>query len=360
MRLLAHIDLFAIVKIQDNKEAYALTPTSQLLVSGTDHCLSSMVRFLNTPILVDSYNHLAKWTSGEDLTVVETALGPESYWDFIHQNYEYLNTFNEAMESDSHVVRLALKDCRSVFEGIGSLVDVGGGTGNTAKIICETFPELKYIVLDLPQVVSGLAGSNNLSFVGGNMFKSIPQADAVLLKWVLHNWSDDDCIKILKNCKKAISGKGKGGKVIIIDVVINEKQDEHEMTEVKLLLDVIMMTSLNGKERNEKEWKQLFLQAGFKSYKIFPTFGAHWDVFRRQDVPKLIEYIKRHCDELTSTHDSHKKMVHPILDQSIFLDNTHKKRLKEEFKIEPWTFQQHCCEFGLNHTNNLSVWSKLN
>jgi hypothetical protein len=95
----------------------------------------------------------------------------------------------------------------------------------------------------------------------------------LFLQWVLHNWSDDDCIKILKNCKNAISGKGKGGKVIIIDVVINEKHDDHEMTEVKLLLDVIMMTSLNGKERNEKEWKQLFLQAGFKSYKIFPTFG---------------------------------------------------------------------------------------
>jgi hypothetical protein len=63
------------------------------------------------------------------------------------------------------------------------LVDVDGGTGNTGKIICEKFLELKYIVLDLPQVVSGLAGSNNnLSFVGGNMFKSIPQADAVLLK----------------------------------------------------------------------------------------------------------------------------------------------------------------------------------
>ncbi|CAJ2679002.1 unnamed protein product [Trifolium pratense] len=273
MRLLAHIDFFAIVKFQDNQERYALTPTSQLLVSGTDHCLSSMVRLLSTPILVDSYNHLAKWTSGEDLTVVETALGPESYWDFIHQNSAYLNTFNEAMESDSHVVRLALRDCRSVFEGIGSLVDVGGGTGNTAKIICEAFPELKYIVLDLPQVVSGLAGSNNLSFVGGNMFKSIPQADAVMLKWVLHNWSDDGCIKILKNCKNSISRKGKGGKVIIIDVVINEKEDEPEMTEVKLLLDVTMMTSLNGKERNEKEWKQLFLQAGFKSYKIFPTFG---------------------------------------------------------------------------------------
>ncbi|TKY45204.1 Flavonoid 4'-O-methyltransferase [Spatholobus suberectus] len=88
--------------------------------------------------------------------------------------------------------------------------------------------------------------------------------------WVLHNWSDDDCIKILKNCKDAISGKGKGGKVIIIDIVINEKQDEHEMTEGKLLLDIAMMTSLNGKERDEKEWKQLFMKAGFKHYKILP------------------------------------------------------------------------------------------
>ncbi|KAK7319593.1 hypothetical protein RJT34_04316 [Clitoria ternatea] len=69
--------------------------------------------------------------------------------------------------------------------------------------------------------------------------------------------------------------------------------------------------------------------------------GAQWDVFRRQDVPKLIEYLKRHHDEFSYTCDSNKKMIHPILDQNIFLDSTHKRRLKEEFKIEPWTFRQH-------------------
>ncbi|XP_061349368.1 lysine-specific demethylase JMJ28-like [Gastrolobium bilobum] len=72
--------------------------------------------------------------------------------------------------------------------------------------------------------------------------------------------------------------------------------------------------------------------------------GAQWDVFRRQDVPKLIEYLKRHHDEFSYGHNYHKKMVHPILDQSIFLDSNHKMRLKEEFKIEPWTFQQHVGE----------------
>ncbi|KAK7362966.1 hypothetical protein VNO77_05091 [Canavalia gladiata] len=75
--------------------------------------------------------------------------------------------------------------------------------------------------------------------------------------------------------------------------------------------------------------------------KFTEHLGAQWDVFRRQDVPKLMEYIKRHYDEFSYTHDYHKKMVHPILDQSVFLDSTHKMRLKEEFKIEPWTFQQH-------------------
>ncbi|KAJ1395812.1 Winged helix-like DNA-binding domain superfamily [Sesbania bispinosa] len=254
MRLLAHNDIFIILKMDDNiegKEAYALTPTSQLLVKGTDHCLSSMVQLLNDPTLVGLYHQLGKWTFGEELTIVETALGLGSYWDFINQNPTHLKIFNEAMESDSHLIRLALRDCRSVFEGLDSLVDVGGGTGNT-----------------------GLTGSNNLSFVGGNIFKSIPHADAILLKLLLHNWSDDDCIKILKNCKEAISGKGKGGKLIIIDIVINEKQDEHEMTELKLLLDVVMMTSVNGKERDEKDWKRLLMKAGFEHYKIFCTSGA--------------------------------------------------------------------------------------
>ncbi|XP_023518038.1 lysine-specific demethylase JMJ25-like [Cucurbita pepo subsp. pepo] len=67
--------------------------------------------------------------------------------------------------------------------------------------------------------------------------------------------------------------------------------------------------------------------------------GAQWDVFRRQDVPMLSEYLRRHSDEFI-----HKHVVHPILDQSCFLDATHKLRLKEEFQIEPWTFEQNVGE----------------
>ncbi|XP_068497063.1 lysine-specific demethylase JMJ28-like isoform X2 [Phaseolus vulgaris] len=81
-----------------------------------------------------------------------------------------------------------------------------------------------------------------------------------------------------------------------------------------------------------------------KRKKATANAGAQWDVFRRQDVPKLLEYLKRHSDEFSHASEHHEKMIHPLLDQSFFLDNTHKMRLKEEFKIEPWTFEQHVGE----------------
>ncbi|KAK4754428.1 hypothetical protein SAY87_002532 [Trapa incisa] len=75
--------------------------------------------------------------------------------------------------------------------------------------------------------------------------------------------------------------------------------------------------------------------------------GAQWDIFCRKDVPKLMEYFQRHSDEFPHSSDAEKdasQVVHPILDQCFFLDEAHKMRLKEEFKIEPWTFEQHVGE----------------
>ncbi|XP_050387769.1 uncharacterized protein LOC126804052 isoform X2 [Argentina anserina] len=73
--------------------------------------------------------------------------------------------------------------------------------------------------------------------------------------------------------------------------------------------------------------------------------GAVWDIFRRQDVPKLIEYLLKHQKEFR--HISNlpvKSVIHPIHDQTLYLDEKHKKKLKEEFGVEPWTFEQHLGE----------------
>lgn len=93
------------------------------------------------------------------------------------------------------------------------------------------------------------------------------------MKGVLHDWNDEECLKILKKCKEAISRKGKKGKVIIIDVVIRNEKEDSESFETKLFYDLAMMTLVDGKERNEKEWAKLFFSVGFSDYKISPALG---------------------------------------------------------------------------------------
>ncbi|KAJ7947040.1 putative O-methyltransferase [Quillaja saponaria] len=275
MRLLVHDGFFAKTHVHDEskeQEAYVLTTPSKLLLKDKDPCFSSFVQAMLDPKIFISWHSMGDWLGGKELTPFEFSDGRD-FWDWINQNPEHRKQFDETMDSDSKVISLALKDCKSVFEGLSSLLDVGGGTGTVAKTISEAFPHLKCTVLDLPNVVANLTGSENLNFVGGDMFQAIPPADAVLLKWILHDWDDDECIKILKNSKEAISSKGEGGKVIIIDIVINEKTEDHELTAAKLYFDMNMMVACNGQERNEKQWEKLLLEAGFRNYKITPIFG---------------------------------------------------------------------------------------
>ena len=106
-----------------------------------------------------------------------------------------------------------------------------------------------------------------------NTYLSIFPLLTLFLQWVLHDWNEENCIKILKRCKDSISSKGNRGKIIIIDAVINEKLDDQDKTQTKLCMDIAMMIAFNGKERTEEEWKQLFIGAGFQHYKIYHTFG---------------------------------------------------------------------------------------
>ncbi|KAK4275988.1 hypothetical protein QN277_018992 [Acacia crassicarpa] len=281
MHLLAHNGIFSITKSNNNEEeseeevSYDLTSASKLLVSGTDHCLSPMVLLATYPSMINLYHHLGKWARGDESTLKETIFNEGNIaCDLFKQNPADIAVVQEGMASDSRLIKVALiRDFKYVFDGLSSIVDVGGGTGTVAKIICEAFPNLKCTVLDLPEVVSNLSGNTNLSFVFGDMFKFIPPADAVLIKSVLLNWDDEDCIKVLKNAKEAISSKGNEGKVIIIDLVFDERHDENEMLEGKLLLNIFFTAKHNSKLRSEQEWKQLSLKAGFKGFKMFPMFG---------------------------------------------------------------------------------------
>ncbi|XP_062211254.1 E3 ubiquitin-protein ligase JMJ24 isoform X2 [Phragmites australis] len=72
--------------------------------------------------------------------------------------------------------------------------------------------------------------------------------------------------------------------------------------------------------------------------------GALWDVFRRQDLPKLNEYLAAYRKELAASSQEVPSVKHHIYDQVVYLNNYHKKKLKDQFGIEPWTFRQHVSE----------------
>lgn len=95
------------------------------------------------------------------------------------------------------------------------------------------------------------------------------------MQWIIHDWTDEESVKLLRKCKEAIICNG--GKVIIVDIVVNDEKDEEERnkaTETQFLFDMLMMNvAPGGKERSEKDWAKLSLAAGFTTYKTTPLLG---------------------------------------------------------------------------------------
>ncbi|KAG0542194.1 hypothetical protein BDA96_02G082200 [Sorghum bicolor] len=275
---------------------YSLTPASRLLVddddsvtSGSHHtCLSQFMLLCCSPINFRASQSLDDWLrvdelDGDNHAAAAAAETPfmmangASLYGLTSRDAEFGARFSEGMGSDSRFVAeiLARGGCAPVFAGLTSLVDVGGGDGTTARAIARAYPHVRCSVLELPEVVVDAvpADGGAVEFVAGDMMEYIPPADAVLLKFVLHNWSDEECVRILKLSKEAISTREPKGKVIIIDVVLGSSASK-QILEAQLLLDLCMMVILPGKQRDEEKWHKIFLDAGFTRYKMSPMLGS--------------------------------------------------------------------------------------
>ncbi|CAN1844025.1 Probable O-methyltransferase 3 [Linum perenne] len=156
-----------------------------------------LVHLLITPHLLLNLDPkvLATWTSfsgwfrgggNADVVPLFEAVNGTPAWEYLAQNPELKNMFYLATDQDSRLIAGGLvSKCKEVFEGVETIVDVGGGNGIMAVAIAKAFPNIECTVLDLPHVVAAAeeGGSvNNLKYVGGNMFEKVPPADAVLLK----------------------------------------------------------------------------------------------------------------------------------------------------------------------------------
>ncbi|KAF8754009.1 hypothetical protein HU200_011553 [Digitaria exilis] len=262
MRVLTAAGIFSVRCSDDDggEQVYGLTPASHLLV-GNPNNIAPFLTLMLDRIMASPLNDLSKWFQLE--------LPDPSLFEVMHGQPGVL--FNEGMLADSNFVTdIIIKEGSDLFQDIISLIDVAGGLGGAAHAISNAFPHLECSVLELPHVVANAPTGTKVKYMAGDMFESIPPANAIFLKWVLHDWDDDKCVKILKNCKKAIPGRDEGGKIIVVDIVVGAGQSDLTNNEVQTLF----VMSINGIERDEQEWKKVFLEAGFSDYKITPVLGV--------------------------------------------------------------------------------------
>jgi hypothetical protein len=173
---------------------YRLTPLSRLLVDDdtgvrSDRCtnLSPFVLFQTNRYAVTAALHLSEWfMRDEGSAAVETpfkmAHGMD-LWSIMTCDPDINQVFNAGMAADTQfTMNFVVSNCIDVFDGVTSLVDVGGGTGTSARAIAKAFPHIKCSVLDLPNVINSILADGMVEYIAGDMTSSIPMADAVLLK----------------------------------------------------------------------------------------------------------------------------------------------------------------------------------
>ncbi|PNX63396.1 O-methyltransferase, partial [Trifolium pratense] len=107
----------------------------------------------------------------------------EDVWRYAASNLDHSNLINDAMACDAKVVVPAIVEgCGEIFDGVESLVDVGGGNGTTMSILAKAFPWIHGINFDLPHVIDVAPKCDGVEHVAGDMFMSVPKADAVIIK----------------------------------------------------------------------------------------------------------------------------------------------------------------------------------
>lgn len=193
------------------------------------------------------------------------------WFTWLEQNPKEGKLFHDAMTSLSASAAGAVVEGYD-FSGISKLVDVGGGHGLLLSSVLAKYPDMKGILFDEPKVVSGASAvlgahgvSERCELAGGNFFESVPAGgDGYILKHIIHDWSDDECVTILRNCHK---GMLSGGKVLIVEMVIPDPN----VPSISKLLDIQMLVFLTGRERTAEEYRTLLDRAGFELQQIVPT-----------------------------------------------------------------------------------------
>ena len=248
---------------------FSLTAIGDCLRSDADEPVGGWADYVGRPV------HFQAW--GALLHTVRTgenafaSVHGTDVWEYRAEHPEDGAVFDRAMTDVSRRANAHLLEAYD-FGGMRLVVDVGGGHGALLAAVLAANPRLRGVVFDQPHVVAGApevleaAGvADRCEVVGGSFFDDVPAGgDAYLLKAILHDWEDEDALRILRSCRAAVV---EGGAVLVVE---RELGAPNESPDAKLS-DLNMMVGPGGRERTREQFAQLLSAGGFALERVVPT-----------------------------------------------------------------------------------------
>ncbi|PRP91645.1 Multifunctional cyclase-dehydratase-3-O-methyl transferase TcmN [Enhygromyxa salina] len=189
-----------------------------------------------------------------------------SLYEHMERNPETARVYDLAMDEISRDAAVDLASSYD-YEGVQTVVDVGGGSGVVVRAILRAHPQLRGLCVDRQDVceraVKTIAASRDaellerLNFVAGDFFEELPRGDLYIVKNVLHNWNDASCVRILETVRRALDG----GALLVVEHLVED--DEPSLD--RLMNAVLQMAICEDETdaRDEARMRAIMQEAGF-------------------------------------------------------------------------------------------------
>jgi len=261
LRALANHGVFTV-----NDGRFSHNHASRLLRSDNPASMRSLARMMGLNFHWDVFREL-----GYSLKTGESAADkavPGGLFEHLRKHPDEGRVFNEAMVGKSFAQIGPLLDAYD-FSQFRTIGDLGGGIGHLLTAILDTAPDSNGVLFELPEVIEQAKGTPHprITYVPGDFFKdNIPNCDLYVMMTVIHDWSDEDAVSILRNIK---AHAPKGARLLLAEAVI----DESAKGSFPIDLDIEMLVFASGRERTESQWRSLLDAAGFKFVQARPLAG---------------------------------------------------------------------------------------
>lgn len=268
LRTLAGLGIFA----EDESRLFSMTPLAEPLRSNVPGSVRTSILSVSGDLFILPWSKL--------LYSVQTGK-PSFDKHFGAPFFDYIAGFpEEAAWFHDMLIGFNYPDAPAVaaaydFTPFSKIADIGGATGHMLTTVLASHAGPRGIVLDLAEnragaeeLIRSRGMSDRVTFSAGSFFESVPAGcDLYMMSHVLHDWSEEQCLAILANCRKAIPASGR---LLIIEMVLPEGNAFHPGK----MLDMSMLTLTPGQERSEGEYRALLEKAGFQLNRVIPTSAA--------------------------------------------------------------------------------------